>query len=182
MEKLKAKPEALAARQGSKPQDGSTDAPIDRFSRELALRFPKTMIKRFTMPKSVRDCREIFFRETKSRDEIEAAIMAESMMSPLERASERLAQEAQRREVIRMTLVGIGDRAPDGSTSGYRHVNHDGIPLAEINDWSGGAWTSMHTYFGELNGVPAAELRSGIAEARTVGAFASPTNETPESA
>lgn len=174
---------AKAQTAAAKPPDEITgDTPLDRFSRELATRFPKALIKRFVMPKSVRNCAEIFFRETRSNDEIEGAIMAESMMSPIERASERLAQDAARREVIRLSMVGIGDRGPDGLLSMYRHVNHDGIPFAEINDWTAGAWTALHTYFSELNGVPTSELRSGIAEARTVGAFAPPTKETPPSA
>ena len=182
MEKLKAKPEALAARGRvpAKVDPLAGDTPLARFSRELATRFPKLEIKRFVMPASVRDCREIFFREAKSTDEVEAAIMAEQMMSPIERASERLAQEAQRREVIRLTLVGVGE-GEVGSIS-YRHVNHDGVPVAAIENWTARAWTSMHTYYGELNGVPTSELREGIKEARIVGAFASPTGETPPSA
>lgn len=159
-------------------EGAAPDGPLARFSRELANRFPKRMIRRYVMPSNVRECREVFMMEITSRDEVEAAIMADATMSSIEKQSVRLAADAERRECIRLSMVGIRDNG----TEVYRHLNTDGAPLGEINDWSGKAWTSLQTYFGMLNGVPSEELAEGLKGALTVGAFAPPTSGTPASA
>jgi FAD/FMN-containing dehydrogenase len=159
------------------PNTGQTDA-LGAFSAALAQRFPNRVIQRFTMPSNVRECREVFILEITSREEIQAATWTDSIMTPIERASSKLAAEAERRESIRLAIVGIGE-ARDGAIV-YRHANNDGTPLAEISDWSSKAWAALHTYFGEVNGVPIAELKEGTRGAQIVGAFYAPkTEETP---
>lgn len=154
------------------------DSPLGKFSRELAARFPNRMVRRYVMPSNVRECREVFMMEITSRDEVEAAIMADALMSNIEKASVRLSGDAERRECIRLSLVGIR-RSAGGD---YAHLNNDGAPLSEINEWSGKAWTSLQTFFGTLNGVPMEELAEGLRGAQTVGAFAPPTSGIPASA
>lgn len=162
-------------------EGAAPDSPLMRFSRELGNRFPNRMIRRYVMPSSVRECREIFMMEITSREEVEAAIMADATMSILEKSSVRLSGDAERRECIRLSIVGIG-AGKLGELVTYRHTNQDGEPLSEISDWSGKAWTAMQTYFGMLNGVPTEELAEGLKGAQTVGAFAPPTSGTPASA
>lgn len=159
-------------------EGAAPDGPLARFSRELAQRFPHRMVRRYIMPTSVRECREVFMMEITSRDETEAAIMADATMSQIEKQSIRLSGDAERRECIRLSLVGIRRKEPEA----YEHLNADGSPLAEINDWSGKAWTALQTFFGTLNGVPVEELAEGLRGAQTVGAFAPPISGTPASA
>jgi len=184
---LAAPPDPTVIQINGTPPPGSRDNPLRKFSRELALRFPERVIKRFAMPKSVRqldaerrECREVFILEITSRDEIEAAMMADAMMSPVERQSYKLTQEAERREAIRLSIVGVGKLVGDDIM--YSHTNADGIPLGEINGWSIKAWAALQLYFGQLNGVPDTELAEGLLGAQTVGAFEPPTGETLASA
>jgi hypothetical protein len=185
-QRLTPKPSALITREvqrQAEPEGAAT------FSRELAARFPGVMIKRFVMPSTVRVAREVFIREVTSKDEIDAAIFADAVSSPAEKASNRLMNDAERREIIRLAIVGIGNGdAPQAPQLGkpmaappevrYRHVNHDGVPLEEINGWTQGAWSALYSYYGEVNGVPVDEVLEGLKGARTVGAFAPPTNAT----
>ncbi len=170
------------------PDEGDgAGSPLETFSRELGQRYPDRLIKRFVMPSTVRDCREVFMLEITSRDEVQAAIMADALMSDIEKRSVRLSADAERRECIRLAIVGLGEqfggrKAELLAPISYRHVNHDGAPFGDINDWSGKAWTSLHTYFGQLNGVPSEELAEGLKGARTVGAYALPTSGIPASA
>jgi hypothetical protein len=163
----------------------SADSPLGKFSREMAQRFPSRMVRRYVMPHNVRECREVFMMEITSREEIDAAIFADATMSNVEKASIRLSSDAERRECIRLALVGIGeltDKDNPASPVKYRHTNNDGTPLAEINEWSGKAWTALQTYFGVLNGVPQEELVSGLVGAETVGAYAPPISAIRASA
>lgn len=166
---------------------------VDQLSRELAQRFPDRFVQRFVMPFNVREAREVFLMEITNRDEINAAVLADALMSAQERASYKLAADAERRECIRISLVAIGEgkvgAVIDPKTGerakvpvAYRHTGADGLPFVEINDWSGKAWAALHTFFGQLNGVPTDELRQGIEGAQTVGAFAPPQSETLASA
>ncbi len=168
------------------PTPPESNPALDAFSDELAKRFPDLVVKRFVFPKNVRHAREIFLREIDGKDEIAAAAMADGTMSPLEKASNKLAADAERRESIRIAIVGIGERvggkrAAEDAPIAYRHVNNDGVPFTAINTWPINAWACLYAYNGEINGVPMAELVQGITEARTVGAFAPPTNATPAS-
>lgn len=169
-----------AAPEEKPPDPQPPDPVLVKFSQELGQRFPERMIKRFTMPSNVRECREVFILEITSRDEIQAAIMADSMMSAIEKGSYKLTQEAERREAIRLAIVGIGRQV--GDRVAYEHANDTGIPLAEINDWSIKAWTALHLYFGQLNGLADVEIAEGLVGAQTVGAFAPPISATPASA
>lgn len=158
------------------------DTPLARFSREMATRFPQAMVRRYVMPSMVRECREVFMREITSRDEVEAAIMADGVMSLAEKQSIRLSADAERRECVRLAICGLGEGKFGDAVVTYRHVNNDGVPFGEINDWTGKAWTCLQTYFGTLNGVPTEELAEGLLGAQTVGAFAPPTSATRASA
>lgn len=161
------------------------DSPLARLSRALADRFPNTMIRRYVLPRNVTDCREVFMREITSRDEIEAAIMADATMSMIEKASMRLSGDAERRECVRLAICALGklaDKNNPASAVVYEQVNHEGEPFAEINDWKGKTWTCLQTYFGTLNGVPTEELAEGLVGAQTVGAFAPPTSAIRASA
>lgn len=163
------------------PMDGADPAsPLGRFSAELGRRWPDTLIKRFVMPSRVRECREIFIREIDSKDEVRAAALADVTMSAVERSSERLANEAENRECIRLSIVGVGRFDGEGAMA-YEMCNHDEIPLV-IAGWKRPAWISLFRYFPQVNGVSEAEIMEGIMEARVVGAHASPTSGTPASA
>lgn len=161
------------------PSELRNDALAD-FCEQLAKRWPDRMIKRFVMPSAVRECREVFIAEITSRDEIQAAIFADATMSPLERASNRLAADAERREAIRIAIVGVG--AARNGLVDYRMVNHDGDAFDAPSKWSTRAWTALSAYFGEVNGIPFDEIAMGILESRAVGAHAPPTSETLASA
>lgn len=160
------------------------DTPLEQFSRELAERFPGLVVKRFVMPAQIRAIREIFIRELSSLDEIEAAIMTDSMISDIERKSIKLTMEAERRECVRLSIVGVGRAltATAGGFVAYEHTNQGGVPFGEPTRWNLGTWAALGAYFGEVNGVPSSEITEGIKEAQIVGAFASPISATPASA
>lgn len=180
MAKLEAKPEALAAAAVRIGNGKPERTLLEKFGEELGRRYPNRMIKRFVFPTKIREAREVFVMELTSREEVDAAIMAESTMSQVERASIRLANDAERRELTRKSIVGVGELREKNVV--YHHANHDGIPFVEIDRWSPGAWTCLHAYHGTVNGVPTDELRAGIEAAQNVGAFALPqTSEAPES-
>lgn len=160
--------------------NGGMTLELQAFSAELAQRLPNRYVRRFVLPSVVREAREVFLVELTSRDEIEAAQMADALMTPIERASVRLTNDAEQREAIRLSIVGLGKPAGRGIV--YEHVNHDGVPFADLNEWTRRAWTCLHAYFAQVNGVPTDELHEGIRGARTVGAFAPPTSGTPASA
>ena len=70
-------------------------SPLATLSRELAERYPNRLIRRFRMPSNVREAREVFLIEMTSRDEIQAAIFADAVMSIDEKRSVRLTAEAE---------------------------------------------------------------------------------------
>jgi len=107
--------------------------------------------------------------------------MAESLASSAEKASMKLMLESERREMIRLSLVGMGKRTPGGAVR-YEHKNNDGAPLDEISTWPSKAWVALQNYYGETNGVPQAELSEGIKGALIIGAFAPPNLATLASA
>lgn len=154
--------------------------PLGRFSASLAERYPDTLIKRFVMPSRIRECREVFIREIDSQDEIMAASMADTTMSVAERNSERLANEAEKRELIRISIVGLGKLPAGGGDVVYEAVGgDDGIPLV-ISKWKYPTWIALYRFFPQVNGVSEAEMFSGMMEACVVGALAPPrTSGTP---
>lgn len=173
---MRGAPAQRAAQAAAVPAD---ESPLQRISRQLHDRFPHRLIKRFVMPSKVRECREVFIVELTSRDEVQAAIMAEQSMSQLERLSYRLSGEAQNREQLRVAIVALGEMK-SGEVL-YRQVNHDGVPLGEIDNWSQSAWAALYAYNGTVNGIPIDELKSGIEASCAIGAFAVPTNAAPNS-
>jgi hypothetical protein len=188
VKKKPTKPAAAAKETVGEPIDSLATAapgsPLAVLSRELSDRLPNRLVRRFRMPSSVRECREIFLVEMTSRDEIQAGIFADAVMSIDEKRSVRLSAEAERREAIRLSIVAIGGRkVPYGSpVTSYEHVNHDGAPFSELSDWTMAAWTALQTWFTTMNGVPTEELAMGLLGAETVGAYAPPTSATRASA
>ena len=153
------------------PIDGET--PLQRFERELHARYPDQLVKGYDLPSNIRQARRIYMIEITSRDELRAAIQAEGLMEPMQRASVKLASDAERKECVRNSIVGIVTRT---EPIAYRHVNHDGMMLLELNGWPTKAWTAFYTFFNDLNGVSASELAEGLKGARIVGASEPPTS------
>lgn len=153
---------------------------LAQFNAELADRFKNRLIKRYVLPKACTNCAEVFVRELTSRESIDASIMADSLMSGVERSSKRLADEAEKREQIRVAICGFGDRRGDAIT--YRHVNVGSTPLAEINEWGKRYWDAFEIYFNDVNGMPMDEFLEGLKGASIVGAFAPPASAIPASA
>lgn len=142
------------------------------FSDALAARFPNRMIKRFVMPSNIRAAREVFIMELTNKELVDASIFADASMSKIERQSQDLSADAEKRENIRASIVGVGRML--GGVLTYEHTNADGIPFMAIDNWAGNAWIALRTYFGQLNGIPMEELSQGIEGAQAVGAFALP--------
>lgn len=158
--------------QSADPEPPGRSPDLEAFSRELAQRFPDRIVQRYRMPPRVKECREVFFVEMRSRDQVRAAAMADASMTAEERRSYKLANDAEERESIRLTIVGFGK----GSPVAYEHVNtNEAIPLGEISEWSAKAWSALVSYFNAMNGLPASEIAEGIVGAETVGAFAPPS-------
>lgn len=148
---------------------------LEAFSLELLQRFPGRKVKRFVMPRAVEECREIFLVEMRSREQVRAAAMADASMTMEERRSYKLTNDAEERESVRLTLIGLG-RGPVGGPVDYEHTNtNEAMPLLEINDWSTKAWAALVAYFNAMNGLPASEIAEGIVGAEVVGAFAPPS-------
>lgn len=154
------------------------ETPLQKFERELQARYPGRVVQRFEMPSNIKQARAIYLVEITSREEIQAAIYADSAMSPLEKQSVKLTNDAERRECIRVSLVGLVPRT-DAVT--YRHINHDGVPFHEMDNWPSKATAALNAYFNDVNGIPTVELIEGLKGARTIGGSAPPTNETPQS-
>lgn len=156
------------------PPDDVTNADLVRFETALQARYPGRVIKRYEMPANISQARAVYILELTSRDELEAAKMADTLMEAIERSSNRLAAARERTEMMRVSLVGLVTRNP----LGYRHVNHDGAPFMEIDNWPAKATTALAAFYGDCNGINTAELGEGIMGARTIGATAPPTSGT----
>lgn len=152
------------------------ETPLQQFERELEERYPNRVIKRYDIPAAVKQARAIYLMEITSRDEIQASIYADAMMSNIEKASIKLSAEAERRECVRLSIVGVVYR--DGT---YKHANK-GAAFHEIDNWPAKATACLQTYFNDINGVPTSELIEGLRGARLIGAAEPPTNATPASA
>lgn len=152
-----------------------TNEDLVRFETALQTRYPGRVIKRYEMPSNVAQARAVYILELTSRDELEAAKMADAVMSQIERSSNRLAAARERTEMMRASVVGLVTRKP----LGYRHVNHDGIPFVELDTWPAKATTAVAAFYGDCNGINTAELGEGIMGARTIGATTPPNPAPP---
>jgi hypothetical protein len=161
------------------PSEAIDETPLQEFERALQARFPNREVRRYEMPKSVKEARAVYFVEVNSRDEIMAGIYADAVMEPAERSSHRLTAQAVRRETMRASIVGLVSRA-DPPT--YRQANHAGVAFHELDDWAAKATTALFTYYNEFNGIQDAELIEGLMGARTIGTPVLPTNGIPEHA
>lgn len=162
------------------PKIRAVSAELAEFSRALGERYPSRVIQRFVLPRKVREARELFIREVDSNDTVEAAILADAIMGPIEKGSYKLTLEAERRQLAKLSVVGLGILR--GGRVVYEHANHDGIPLAFDPAWTEPAWTALLRHYSDVNGVPAEELEEGTQGALTVGAFAPPMHVIPGSA
>lgn len=151
---------------------------LQRFERELAEKHPGRTIVRFDFPSKIREGRAIYLMEVTSRDELEGAKYADAVMSDLEKKSVQLSTEAQRRETVRMSIVGLVTRT---EPIAYRHIG-GAVPFHEIDGWSSKAVTCVSVYFNNLNGINSEELAEGLKGQRTIGASVAPTNAIHPSA
>lgn len=158
--------------------DAVAETPMQRFERELMERHPKRTIVRFDFPSKVREARAIYLKEVTSRDELEAAKYADSIMSDIERKSIKLTSEAERRETVRISIVGVVTRSEPVQ---YQHVGGD-HPFHAIDDWSGKATTCLMMFYNNLNGIGTDEVMEGLKGQRTIGASVVLTGGTPPSA
>lgn len=163
---------------------GAPPAPVisaedQAFEAEILRRNPtRKRITRFDFPVDVPEARAVYMFEMTGRDEIAAADLADLTMTDAERKSLSRTIEAERREGIRLTIVGL--IAVDEQTGDLerRHVDQS-KPLVEIDDWSAKAWASLRTFFGDLNGVPMEELGNLVRGARRLGASATALPAAP---
>lgn len=162
------------------PKIRAVSAELIEFSKALGERHPNRMIQRFVLPGKVREARELFIREVDSNDTVEAAILADATMTAIEKGSFKLTMEAERRQLAKLSIVGIG--VLRNGRVVYEHANSDGIPLAFDPPWTEAAWTALLKHYNDVNGVPVDELEEGTQGALIVGAFAPPMHATPASA
>ena len=153
--------------------------PEQEFEGELASRFPNRLVKRYDMPSKIRQARAVYLLELTSKDEIDAAVFADTMMTPIEKKSLKLTAEAERRESVRLSIVGLAEQPKKDGPIKYRHVNNKGIPFVEMDAWPVTATACVQAFFNELNGVPSVELYEGLKGSRAIGAFAAPMSVTP---
>jgi hypothetical protein len=133
------------------------------FEAEIVKRNPGRRIQRYDFPVGVTDARAVYLFELKGTDELLAAEMADANMKPAERKSVSLAFEAERRESIRLSIVGLID---DGNVR--RHIDQS-MPLMEIDDWSMKGLHALRTFYSDLNGLPAEELGNALKGTRKLG-------------
>jgi hypothetical protein len=104
--------------------------------------------------------------EMKARDELLAADMADANMTEAERKSMQRALEAERREAIRLSIIGLVVEGGEGLS---RRAIDQSEPLMEIDEWSTKAWAALRTFFGDINGIPLEELGNAVRGARKLG-------------
>lgn len=133
------------------------------FELELVGRNPGRRIMRFDFPADVQDARAVYMIALKGKDLLVASQAADATMTSIEKASGKLTYEAELRESIRLSIVGLV--MPDGAR---RHIDQS-VPLAEIDDWSLGALFCLRNFHTDINGVPIEEVGKAVREARRIG-------------
>jgi hypothetical protein len=145
------------------------------FEQEIARRNPgRKHITRFDFPSNVIDARAVYMFEMTGKDELVAADMADANMTDSERKSMTRAIEAERREGIRLSIVGLITHDEDTGELVRLHVDQ-AKPLMQIDDWSTKAHAALRTFFGELNGLPMEELGNAVRGARKLGTASAKT-------
>lgn len=164
----------------AQPPPSVDETALERFERELHARYPERITRRYAMPSAVKQCLAVYLVEVTTRDEIQASIYADATMTQLEKRSAQLVSEAQRRETMRASIVGLVTR---DQTPVYRHVNNGGAPFHEFDEWPAKVSAALLTYFNELNGLNTDELIEGLKGARTIGTSPPPSeSEIPKKA
>lgn len=100
------------------------------------------LMKRFKFPARC-DVREVVVRELDGNDDEQISILADARAEGPQRDSLALMAQVENREAMRAALVEV---------DGVR-VNLDGVPYAEMDDWSIRTMRFMQLAFGEVNGV-----------------------------
>jgi hypothetical protein len=139
-----------------------------RFEAEIVQRNPGRRISRFDFPRGIDEAIAIYMFELKAKDELLAAEMADANMTDRERKSVARAIEAEQRESIRLSVVGLVQVDARGAIQ-RRHIDQ-AQPLMELDDWSSKSWAALRTFFGELNGIPTEELGNAARGARKLTA------------
>jgi len=150
-------PDTDAAPEASAPSDADL-----AFEAEIVARHPGRRIARYDFPEGVSEARAVYLFELKAKDEVTAAEMADANMSQAERRSMARAMEAERREAIRLSIVGLID------DSGRRHIDQ-ATPLMEIDEWSSKSTAALRAFHSDLNGLPMDELGKALRGARKIG-------------
>ncbi len=158
---MKSNETAAGSTPAAPPEISATD---QAFELEIITRNPKRRIARFDFPSEVEDARAVYMFELKGRDTITVGEMTDAIMTDSERKNQLRAMEAEQREAIRFSILGLIT-----DTGACRHVDQ-GAPLMELDDWSGRAWTALRAFFGEMNGLPNEELGKALRGARRLGA------------
>lgn len=151
------------------------------FEMEIARRNPKRKpkdIARFDFPSDIEDARAIYMFEMKAKDELAAAEMADTMMTDHERKSMQRTMEAEQREGIRLSIVGVILEDETGQLVRL-HVDQ-AKPFMMMDDWSIKTLGAMRTFHRELNGVNTVALGNAVRSARRLGVATLP--ETPPQA
>jgi hypothetical protein len=137
------------------------------FETEVLKKHPsRKEILRFDFPRGIDDAHAVYMFPMTGRDELVAADMAEANMTASERKSVVRAADAERREAIRLSIVGVVHKS--GSAFEYRHIDQS-VPFMEIDAWSSKAWYALRTFFGTLNGLSVAALGKAERGARKAG-------------
>jgi hypothetical protein len=140
------------------------------FEADLSRRNPtRKTITRFDFGPSVSEAAAVYMFEYVAKDEIAAADMADATMTDAERKSLSRANEAERRELMRLSVVGVVYR------DGTRRVVDAASPLFELDDWGGKALYQLRSFFTTLNGLSPEELGKAVASARRIVAGADPS-------
>jgi hypothetical protein len=154
------------------------ETPLARFERELQERNPNREITRFDFPSKIKEARAVYIKEISSKDALEAAKYADATASDIEKKSVKLMADAERKEHLRISIVGVVTRKEPLE---YRHIG-GAHPFHEIDTWSDKAMTCLLLYYNQVNGIPTDEVLEGLKGARIIGASAPPTSATPASA
>lgn len=137
------------------------------FEREIMARNPGRRITRFDFPDEIEEARAVYLFELKAKDELAAADMADATMTDAERKSLTRAMEAERREAIRLSIVGLVENH-DGEVL-RRHIDQ-AEPFMDVDDWSSRAWAALRSFFGEVNAVSVEAMGKALRGARRLGA------------
>ena len=109
---------------------------------------PKHRMKKFKLPDDC-DAKEIVMRQLDGNDDLEIAIWADRRMTSAHKENIFAVIEVKKHEAARRALVLV-----DG-----KPVNEDGIPFAEMDNWSQQTMVYVLRGYNKLNGVEDDDLK-----------------------